>query len=180
MITRWRLAIGAVLALALAGCSAGADATPTPDGSAAGVPPEHGDEPATTPAVPTSDAADLEAARVRAGEALDRYLRPGAAPETWIADLRPYLAPEAVDVVAITGPGALPSVQVDAGGATLVDGATAFTAIASVPTSGGAWAVSLRRDEGGEWLVTSFRPPAGPSAAAADADGSSSAAHGGR
>lgn len=146
--------------LALAGCSSSEPPETTPPVAPAPTPTGVNPEPTTWPTRPTSEPEQLELARDRAVDALTLFLRPDTSQDEWLTALTPYLEEGAYAAYATVQPNRIPDHVVQPDGATVLEGATTYTAIVAVPTSGGTWNVSLTRT-GPEatWFITRFEQP---------------------
>lgn len=157
----------------LTACTAQPDPSPAPSGTTSSstgtADPTTAPEPTPTDGlsdgvdIPTADAPDetSTAAAVTVAEKLmTAYARPGIDKETWIAGLYPYLTQQGGTAYATVDPTKIPVSQVTGPGV-LVDGATEYALLVTVPTNKGDYVVSLTRKAPTDaWLADRITPPA--------------------
>lgn len=161
-------AAAAVLAVTVAvaglsACSTEADVAPVSTSSA--VPTESAPEDGLSDGldIATADPADEQstAAAVTVAENLmTAFARPDLDEATWMDGLYPYLTQTAGTVYAGTDPAKVPVSEVTGSGS-VVEGATAYALLVTVPTNIGPYVVSLtRQDPADPWLADRVTPPA--------------------
>lgn len=166
-------AVTAILAVTvsiagLSACSAQADVTPAATSSAGPTAPAPTE---SAPAdglsdgidIPQADPADeksIAAAVTVAEKLMTAFARPDVDETTWINGLYPYLTQAAGTAYAGTIPAKVPVNEVTGPGS-VVDGATEYALLVTVPTNSGPYVVSLTRQAPTDaWLADRLTPPA--------------------
>lgn len=161
-------AVTAILAVTvtvagLSACSTQADVTPASTSSAAPTESAPVDDLHDGIEIATAAPADetsIAAAVTVAEKLMTAFARPGVDETTWINGLYPYLTQEAGAAYAGTNPAKVPVTEVTGVGS-VVDGATEYALLVSVPTNIGPYVVSLTRQAPTDaWLADRLTPPA--------------------
>lgn len=164
----WPTATMAVLAVALAGCSANEEPKDVPSASAStpnfsnltplptGLLDEDTRETYMPRSVATWDAASREAA-VKAGEeAMGLFARPTLDQKTWWDEISPLMNDVARKDYAYVQPNSIPANKVTGPGK-LIEEDSAYVATIEVPTNAGAYGVILNRaDADSPWKIARF------------------------
>ena len=175
------VALGALLAAPLVGCTAADDGpvpapasstipseTAAPARATAPCPPPVSDggtpmesdlgEDTSAPA-PVWDAASRKDAQTLAQDVMTAYARPDQAPEQWWAELSKHLSAQAAYDYQWVDPTAIPATKVT-GPATLTAEPSVYLAELTVPTDAGTYAALLSRTDGpSPWQVERITPP---------------------
>ena len=172
------LALGAVLATSLAGCTdaqapapektASSTATappalPTPStpppGSDGGTPMESDVGEDTSAAAPVWDDASRTEAQTLAREVMTAYARPDVPQEQWWAEFSVHLSAQAAYDYQWVDPTSIPARAVT-GPATITAEPSVYLAELTVPTDAGTYGVLLSRTDGpSTWQVERITPP---------------------
>lgn len=103
---------------------------------------------------------DSKAAIAAARATMADFLAKSRSPQDWWAHVKPHLTPTAQDTWQYTQPRRLPDAKLT--GTPSVQAISATDANVSVPTTGGAYQLTLVRSTGtGPWLVSAIEPPQG-------------------
>lgn len=147
----------------LSACSPRAEVTPASASSAAPTEPTVADSLSDGLDIATAAPADEEstaAAVIIAEKLMTAFARPDVDQPAWIDGLYPYLTQAAGTAYAGTDPAKVPVSEVTGSGS-VVDGATAYALLVTIPTNIGSYVVSLTRQAPTDpWLADRVTPPA--------------------
>lgn len=161
-------AVTAILAVTvtvagLSACSAQADVTPASTSSAApteSAPTDGLSDGLDIATAAPADETSIAAALTVAEKLMTAFARPGVDQAAWMDGLYPYLTQAAGTAYAGTDPAKVPASEVTGSGS-VVDGATAYALLVTVPTNIGPYVVSLTRQAPTDpWLADRVTPPA--------------------
>jgi hypothetical protein len=147
----------------LSACSPQADVTPAATSSAVpteSVPADGLDDGLDITQADPADEKSLTAAVTVAEKLMTAFARPDVDETTWINGLYPHLTQAAGAAYAGTDPARVPVNEVTGPGS-VVDGATEYALLVTVPTNIGDYVVSLTRQAPTDpWLADRITPPA--------------------
>lgn len=162
-------------ALALSGCSAAVEPTPSapaqdssaltpsPDPVPGAAMPSPDPDPSVAPQDSEADVAvdAVIKSSVLARDVMGKFCRPSVDATTWINDLYPHLTGAAGEAYATVDPANIPCTAVT-GEPRLIDGDASFTMLIGVPTDGGEYRLYVHRAETTDpWLVEQITPQDG-------------------